>query len=91
MSHPHYYASTSRNLDRVLQYGVFPFAYMLGLLWCRDDARATQVARFSGAAASALLTSAFLGLESHTLDNVVREAVTAEMGIDADKFKPSDC
>ena len=91
MSHPHYYASTSRNLDRVLQYGVFPFAYMAGLLWCRNDAGAKQVARFSGAAISSLLTSTFLGLESHTLDNVVREAVTAEMGIDTDKFKPSDC
>lgn len=91
MSHPHYYASTSRNLDRVLQYGVYPFAYMVGLMLHKDNAKATQYARFSGAASSALLTTAFLGLESHTLDNVVREAVTAEMGIDQDKFKPSDC
>lgn len=64
---------------------------MAGLLLFRNDARATQVARFSGAAASALLTTAFLGLESHTLENVVKEAVTAEMGMDIDKFKPSDC
>jgi len=91
MSHPHYYASTSRSLDRVLQYGVFPFAYMIGLLLTRSDPKATQIARYGGAAVSSLLTSTFLGLESHVLDNVVREAVTAEMGIDADKFKPSDC
>ena len=91
MSHPHYYASTSRNLDRVLQYGVYPFAYMAGLMLHKDNAKATQYARFSGAACSALLTTGFLGLESHTLDNVVREAVTAEMGMDVDKFKPSDC
>lgn len=91
MTHPHYYASTSRNLDRVLQYGVYPFAYMTGLLLHRDNHKATQWARLSGAAASALVTTAFLGLESHAMDNIVRDAVTAEMGIDRDKFKPSDC
>jgi hypothetical protein len=75
----------------VLQYGVYPFGYMVGLMLHKDNAKATQYARFSGAAASALLTTAFLGLESHTLDNVVREAVTAEMGVSPEQFKPSDC
>lgn len=91
MTHPHYYASTSRNLDRVLQYGVYPFAYMVGLAINRDNAKATQWARLSGAAASALLTTTFLGLESQTMDSIVRDAVSAEMGIDSDKFKTSDC
>ena len=91
MSHPNYYASTSRSLDRVLQYGVYPFSYMVGLLARGRHADATQFARFSGAACSALLTTYFLGLESKDIDNIVRDAVTAEMGIDVEKFKPSDC
>lgn len=91
MTHPHYYASTSRNLDRVLQYGVYPFAYAAALIAFRDNAKATHWARLSGATASALLTTAFLGLESQTMDSIVRDAVSAEMGVKPEDFKTSDC
>lgn len=78
-------------MSHVLKYGVFPFAYMAGLAAFRDNAKATQWARLSGATASAMLTTAFLGLESQTMDSIVRDAVTAEMGLKPDDFKTSDC
>ena len=73
MTYFHYYATTSRNLDRVVQYGLYPLSHALGLVFFRnagenrlrlaaDFARVVSTLGYSG------LTATFFGLESELID-----------------------
>ncbi len=90
MTHFHYYATTSRALDRVLQYGVFPVSLLAGFAATHDIEKAKDVARVVSAAAYSALTTTFLGMESELVDANAREAVAAEMGVDPKKLTFSD-
>ncbi len=97
MTYFHYYATTSRNLDRVMQYGVFPIAkagWLIALsgigdgpkrvAWASDLARVTSAIVYSG------LTTGFLGAESEMIDNNAKAAVSAELGVAPEELKFSD-
>ncbi|MFO0389894.1 MAG: hypothetical protein ACK502_09300 [Alphaproteobacteria bacterium] len=97
MTYFHYYATTSRNLDRVMQYGVFPVAKAAWLValsgmgdtkariaWASDLARVTSAVVYSG------LTTAFLGAESEMIDENAKKALSAELGVDTKKLSFSD-
>jgi hypothetical protein len=86
----HYYATTSRNLDRVLQYGVFPASLLASYAFTKDIERAKTVARVVSAGFYSAMTTGFLGLEAELIDANSREAVAAEMGVDPNKLKFSD-
>ena len=99
MTYFHYYATTSRNLDRVLQYGVYPVSQALGIaisgkVGIADKKKRLQFssdfARVTSAVAYSMLTTAFFGLESELIDANGREAVSAEMGIDPARVDFSD-
>lgn len=97
MTYFHYYATTSRNLDRVMQYGVFPLskAFWLIALTRIGDGKArskwaADMARYTSAAVYAGLTTAFLGAESQMIDGTCKNAVAAEMGVDPAKLRFSD-
>lgn len=94
MTYFHYYATTSRNLDRAVQYGLYPLAHAVGLHIFKDNPKALEYAanfaRTVSAAGYSALTSAFFGLESEMIDANSREAVAAEMGIDPSKVQFSD-
>jgi hypothetical protein len=90
MTYFHYYATTSRNLDRVLQYGVFPVAFITGAAYFKRREAALNFARVVSAGCYSLLTSAFFGLESDMIDGNGRTAVSAEMGLEPDKIRFSD-
>ncbi len=92
----HYYATTSRNLDRVMQYGVFPLSKAVWLVALGNkptDKRielATTLARVTSAIVYSGLTTAFLGAESDMIDSNARQAVSAELGVDPAKLSFSD-
>jgi len=92
----HYYATTSRNIDRVLQYGIYPLATIAGFALTRHlpIGRQETAARDFGRLISALsygsLTTSFFGFESEMIDSNSRKAVAAEMGVDPDKISFSD-
>jgi hypothetical protein len=96
MTYFHYYATTTRNLDRVMQYGVFPLSKALGLVLfknCEPAKRieyASNFARIGSAAIYSTLTTAFLGDESRMIDENSRRAVAAELGVDPAKLTFSD-
>lgn len=90
MTYFHYYATTSRNLDRVLQYGIFPVAQVIGFAVTRDSTKARNYARVICAGAYSALTASFFGLESEMIDANSRKAVAAEMGVDPEKVQLSD-
>lgn len=91
MTYFHYYATTSRNLDRVVQYGLYPLAHAVGLhIFGNNLERAATFARTVSAVGYSALTSTFFGLESEMIDANAREAVAAEMGIDPSKIQFSD-
>jgi hypothetical protein len=99
MTYFHYYATTSRNLDRVLQYGVYPVAQVIGFAIGTKlfGAQKEKVNRFSSdfarvasAGTYSVLTTTFLGAESEMIDHNSRLAVSAEMGIDPDRLTFSD-
>jgi hypothetical protein len=96
MTYFHYYATTSRNLDRVVQYGLYPLSHALGLIFFRNaspDNRlrlAADFARVSSTLGYSALTATFFGLESEMIDANAREAVATELGIDPKQVKFSD-
>lgn len=94
MTYFHYYATTSRNLDRAVQYGLYPLAHAMGLYIFRNSSKhfehSANFARLVSAAGYASLTTTFFGLESEMIDANSREAVSAEMGINPDKVVFSD-
>jgi hypothetical protein len=96
MTYFQYYATTSRNLDRVLQYGVYPLAQTIGFIAFRNapiekrHRMASDFARITSAGVYSLLTTAFFGFESKMIDQNGREAVSAELGIDSNQIKFSD-
>lgn len=96
MTYFHYYATTSRNLDRVMQYFVFPLSKAAGLLLfnkCEPAKRveyASNFARVTSAGIYSTLTTAFLGDESRMIDENSRKAVAAELGVDPEKLTFSD-
>lgn len=97
MTYFHYYATTSRSLDRVMQYGVFPISKALWLLALSGISnpetriqKATDYARVSSALTYSGLTTAFLGAESRMIDQNAKEAVSAELGVEPDKLRFSD-
>ncbi len=99
MTYFHYYATTSRNLDRVFQYGVFPLSQAVGSIVANKyfgltgDARfeaSANIARWLSAGAYSALTSTFFALESELINDNTRDAVSAELGMDPSEFKFSD-
>lgn len=103
MTYFQYYATTSRNLDRVLQYGVYPLAQWAGSVFAGRywkgtdeaskhlrDRMASDFARVVSATVYSALTTGFLGAESEMIDHNAREAVSAEMGVDPKQLKFSD-
>ncbi|MGE0754933.1 MAG: hypothetical protein AB7L92_07200 [Alphaproteobacteria bacterium] len=97
MTYFHYYATTSRNLDRVMQYGVFPLtkaAWLVALSGIGDYSKrirwASDLARVSSAVTYSGLTTAFLGAESEMIDSSAKQAVSAEMGVASEKLRFSD-
>lgn len=96
MTYFNYYATTSRNLDRVMQYFVFPLAKAMGLVLfghCSPENRieySSNFARIASAGVYSTLTTAFLGDESRFIDENSRKAVAAELGIEPDKLSFSD-
>lgn len=90
MTYFHYYATTSRNLDRVLQYAVFPLSYLTGYALFKEQDKANHFARVVSSGCYAALTSTFFALESEMIDANAREAVSAEMGVDPGSLKFSD-
>ncbi len=91
MTAPHYYASTSGILvDRFLKYGLYPFAYGAGMVLFKDHDRATKYAQMACFASAAIITTSFLGLESHAINDSSAEAVSAAMGVDPKDLQFSD-
>ncbi len=97
MTYFHYYATTSRNLDRVMQYGVFPVAkaaWLVALGGMGDVKKriawSTQLARTTSAVVYSGLTTAFLGAESEIIDSNAKQALAAELGVDPEKLSFSD-
>jgi hypothetical protein len=91
MTAPHYYASTSGIIvDRFLKYGLFPFSLMLGAFLTKTHDKATKVAQAICFAASAGITTTFLGLESHAIHDSAGEAVSAAMGVNPKDLEFSD-
>ncbi len=91
MTAPHYYASTSGILvDRFLKYGLFSFAYGIGISKFRNHDRATKWAQAACLLGAAAITTTFLGLESENIDDSGRMAISASMGIDPSKVEFSD-
>ncbi len=96
MTYFHYYATTSRNIDRVLQYGIYPLATVAAFALTRHlkpvdaERQAQNIGRWISALSYASLTTAFFGFESEMIDSNSRKAVAAEMGVDPDKITFSD-
>lgn len=91
MTTPNYYASTSGILvDRFLKYGLFAFGYGAGLAIFRDHDKATRWSQAACALGAAVITTAFLGLESEKIDDSGRMAIAAAMGVDSNKIEFSD-
>lgn len=94
MTYFHYYATTSRNLDRTVQYVIYPIAHAAGFLLFRNSSdtlkHAADFARVVSAGAYSALTTVFFGLESEMIDANAREAVSAEMGMDNSRIQFSD-
>jgi hypothetical protein len=99
MTYFHYYATTTRALADFFKYGLFPITQLSAsivankcfkLTGDKRDAAAAEVARWVNAGAYAAITSTFFGMESDMIDSNGREAVSAEMGVDAKKLKFSD-
>lgn len=96
MTYFHYYATTSRNIDRVLQYGIYPLATIAGYAFTRHlppenrDNAARTFGRIVSALSYSSLTTMFFGFESEMIDSNARKAVSAEMGVDQDKLSFSD-
>jgi hypothetical protein len=92
----HYYATTSRNIDRVLQYGIYPLATIAGFALARNipgpeqERFARNFGRYVSALAYGSLTTAFFGFESEMIDSNARKAVATEMGVDPEKLSFSD-
>lgn len=96
MTYFHYYATTSRNLDRVMQYGVYPIAKAAWLIALANKPTkrrielAGDLAKVTSAIVYSGLTTAFLGAESEMIDTNAKQAVSAELGVDPDKLSFSD-
>lgn len=91
MTAPHYYASTSGIVvDRFIKYGVYPFAYGLGIKIFGNHERGTKWAQAMCLAVASGITTTFLGLESQMIDDSGRKAVATAMGVDQDKLQFSD-
>jgi len=96
MTYFHYYATTTRNLDRVMQYGVFPLSKALGLVLFQKLTPkkriecASNFARVASAGIYSILTTGFLGDESRMIEENSAMAVAAELGVDPKKLTLSD-
>lgn len=96
MTYFHYYATTSRNIDRVLQYGIYPLATIVGFALSRNlpgpqqERAARNFGRWVSALAYGSLTTTFFGFESEMIDANARKAVATEMGVEPEKLSFSD-